>query len=159
MVVAVLVIAPSGWGATTSQTLDAIRRVETSDAVHPEPGDHGASIGPYQIKREYFNDARPFLSKADQKRPYGAVMEVGFARRVVVAYWKRYCPRALGQANVRVLSGTHNGGPAGGHRKRTLGYTKRVVKALSSNGSHKVHTVNPRVKRLGTRSHSRHRRR
>ena len=73
-------------------------------------GDGGRSIGPLQIQKAYWQDARVPGRYEDCKNPT-------YARKVVKAYWKRYCPKALKQGDLGTLARIHNGGPAGANRK------------------------------------------
>jgi ectoine hydroxylase-related dioxygenase (phytanoyl-CoA dioxygenase family) len=80
------------------------------------PGTVGAAgeIGPYQITRAYWQDARmPTGTHQDCEDP-------AYAKQVMVRYWQRYCPQALAAGDVEVLAGVHHWGPKG---------TKRVVRA------------------------------
>jgi hypothetical protein len=73
-------------------------------------GDGGRAIGPYQIHRAYWADA-------GVPGRWEFCRDARYARRVILAYWQRYCPVALGAGNAEILSRIHNGGPQG-HRKR-----------------------------------------
>lgn len=101
--------------------LDAIERVETGG--RNVWGDGGRSRGPMQISRAYWQDSKVQGSWQD-------VEKRAFARRVVVAYWQRYCPRALAERNLSVLSRVHNGGPRGASKRATLPYAAKVMKEL-----------------------------
>jgi hypothetical protein len=109
-----------------AEILDAIRTVETGghrnggrDAV----GDDGLALGPYQIHRAYFVDS-------GVAGRYEEVRNPDFSRRVVVAYWKRWCPAALESCEAEVLARVHNGGPAGARRSRTLAFWRKVEREL-----------------------------
>ena len=107
--------------------LDAIRVVETGgepnegrDAV----GDGGRSIGPFQIQRAYWYDSGVEGRWEDCR-------DNEYARRVVRAYWLRYCPRAYERADAQVLARIHNGGSTGHRKTSTLSYWRRVEGELS----------------------------
>ena len=104
---------------------EAIRQVETGAEAHPANavGDHGASLGPYQIKKEYWRDSGVPGS-------YGQVREKNYAERVMIAYWQRFCPQALAQGDWRTLARVHNGGPNGPVEPRTIAYWQRVRRLL-----------------------------
>jgi hypothetical protein len=111
---------------TLDDILHALRVVETGgeprggrDAV----GDGGAAIGPYQIHREYWRDANVPGS-------FSQCRDARYARRVVIAYWKRYCPDALEELDAEVLARTHNGGPAGARKAATLRFWRKVQREL-----------------------------
>ena len=102
--------------------LDAIRVVETGgepNGGRDATGDRGRSIGPYQIQRAYWIDSGVAGRWEDCR-------DVEYARRVVKAYWQRYCPRALAQADLEVLARVHNGGLSGHRKAGTLGYWRKV---------------------------------
>lgn len=112
--------------------LDAIQEVETGGEEDPSEalGDQGASLGPYQIKRAYFEDARQEMGDEDKQRPYTDVRVAGFARRVVIAYWKRYAPDALANKDAFTLARIHNGGPKGDKKAKTAPYARKVLVAM-----------------------------
>lgn len=101
--------------------LDAIRQVESGNRPEPPDGDGGRSIGPYQIQRAYWGDARvPW--------PYQAVRGEAEARATVLAYWRRWAPAALAAGDLETLARIHNGGPDGAAKHNTLAYWRRVLK-------------------------------
>lgn len=107
--------------------LDAIRRVETGG--QPNGGrdvtaDHGASIGPYCIKKSYWLDARMPDGRYEDCR------DRAYAERVVERYMLRYCPDAWNSVDAEVIARTHNGGPQGPNRKSTLPYWRKVQAEL-----------------------------
>ena len=105
----------------------AIRMVETGGEADPAAavGDGGRSFGPYQISRKYWLDAGARCDWED-------VRKEAAAEKVMLAYWKRYCPAALEQGDAMVLARIHNGGP-NGHRKvsATEKYWRRVLTELN----------------------------
>lgn len=105
--------------------LDAIRQVETGGRSDPAQarGDDGRSLGPYQIQRPYWRDS-------GVPGNYEQVRDTAYAERVVVAYWKRYCPRALAAGDWETLARVHNGGPLGKSKASTKVYWLRVRRAL-----------------------------
>jgi hypothetical protein len=48
----------------------------------------------------------------------------------MIAYWKRYCPKALADpsklSNMEILARVHNGGPHGDTNPATLSYWNKV---------------------------------
>ncbi|HWL92577.1 MAG TPA: hypothetical protein VNT79_03500 [Phycisphaerae bacterium] len=108
--------------ASVDSLMTAIRTVETngrSDVV----GDGGRAIGPYQIHYGYWKDSG-VKGRWEQcrNRPY--------AERVMRAYWRRYCPKALASGDWRTLARVHNGGPRGHLRGTTYKYWSRVCAKL-----------------------------
>ena len=121
-----LTAGPITTDAALQPLLDAIRQVETGS--HPDPanalGDGGRSLGPYQISRAYWKDSGvPGHYEMVRYRPY--------AERVIKAYWRRHCPRALARLDFQVLARTHNGGPQGPIYPSTLPYWHRVRDRLA----------------------------
>lgn len=105
--------------------LDALREVESGgdpDAV----GDGGRSLGPYQIQWAYWKD-----SGVEGK--YRQVRDRRYAERVMLEYWKRYCPKALARRDFQTLARVHNGGPAGARKSATRSYWRKVSKVLREN--------------------------
>ena len=108
--------------------LDAIRRVETGH--HPRQGDGargdwGHARGPFQIHYSYWRDS-------GLPGHYEDCDHLAYSRRVVLAYWRRYCPTALKLRDAQTLARIHNGGPSGPHSPSTMQYWLRVQKALKN---------------------------
>lgn len=111
--------------------LEALRTTETGGQVNggrDATGDGGRAIGPYQIHRPYFLDSGIAGRYEDCRDPE-------FARRVVIAYWKRWCPDALERCDAQVLARVHNGGPRGARKSSTLPYWRKVELRLISASS------------------------
>src|SRR5262245_12012362 len=80
--------ASAPW--SLDELLAAIRMVESGglkDGGRRATGDGGKAIGPFQIHRPYWIDSK-IPGKHDDCR------DPEYARRVVLAYWKRYAPKA-----------------------------------------------------------------
>ncbi len=105
--------------------LTAIERVETGGMKDPSRavGDGGRSLGPMQIQRAYWTDSRV-------PGRYDRVQSRDYARRVVLAYWSRFCPRALAAGDRETLARVHNGGPAGARKPATRAYWAKVRSAM-----------------------------
>lgn len=115
-------------GPSLDQILAAIRQVETGgcrDHGTRAIGDRGRAIGPFQIHRDYWRDARV-------PGRYEDCFDAAYARRVVLSYWRRHCPGALDALDAEVLARVHNGGPAGHRRNATVGYWRKVERALAA---------------------------
>lgn len=82
-------------------------------------GDGGRAIGLYQIHQRYWQDSGVPGRWRDCVDP-------DYARRVILAYWQRYCPDALERGDREVLCRIHNGGPQGHKRKHTLKYWRKI---------------------------------
>ena len=106
--------------------LAAIRITESggqADGGRAAIGDGGRALGPYQIHRAYFVDS-------GVEGTYENCRDEAFSRRVVIAYWKRWCPAALERRDAEVLARTHNGGPQGARKDKTLDYWRKVERRL-----------------------------
>jgi hypothetical protein len=91
-------------------------------------GDGGRAIGIYQIHYSYWQDSGLPGRWEDCRKP-------AYARRVVLAYWQRYCPDALRSGDLKTLARVHNGGPAGPKRASTLYYWSKIRLRLPPSNS------------------------
>ena len=122
--------SPRSADVALDRVLEAIRSVETGnrpDSGRGSIGDGGSAIGPFQIHYEYWKDS------AVPGR-YEDCRDCDYARRVVIAYWHRYCPDAVIMHDAEVLARTHNGGPTGAKRDSTLPFWKKVKLELDKAG-------------------------
>ena len=88
-------------------------------------GDGGRSIGPYQISRAYWIDSGVPGRWKDVRDPK-------YAERVMRAYWRRYCPRAVESRDWRTMARVHNGGgPRGPKIQATRGYWIGVSRSMN----------------------------
>ena len=115
--------------ATDDRFFRALHQVESSGRTGKVVGDNGKALGPLQIHREYFRDA--VESDPSLGQNYNQVTDLGFAKRVVTAYLKRYAPKALATNDLETLARVHNGGPRGHKNPATLGYWNKVKKNLN----------------------------
>jgi len=95
----------------------AIRVAETGGSLDSTSagGDHGRSIGPYQISRKYRMD-----SGMDGTRE--SCRDAAVAERAMFSYWRRHCPEALRRQDFAVLARVHNGGPRVATREPRLAF-------------------------------------
>jgi len=113
-------------GPTLRTLFDALWMQEAGQRLDPPDGDGGKAIGPYQIWRAYWIDAR---------MPYGTYQDCrgkAYAEQVMARYWRRYCPAAREALDTETLARTHHGGPRGATSRRAVtdGYwasVKRIV--------------------------------
>jgi hypothetical protein len=119
---ALLALASASHAAPPESFWRALHQVETSGRHGAILGDNGKSLGPLQISRAYWQDARVGGS-------YSQVTSVVYARRVVTAYLKRYAPVAWAKGDVATLARIHNGGPTGHKKTATLPYADKVRRA------------------------------
>ena len=109
----------------------ALRHVE-SKGDDNAVGDKGASLGPLQIQRAYYNDAvESDPSLTENGMSYDNVKGQGsyaYSKRVVKSYMDRYATsQRLGrQPTLEDIARIHNGGPDGYKRDSTLGYWQKV---------------------------------
>jgi len=101
----------------------AIGQVESGNRDNAPWGDGGKSRGRYQIQKDYHTDSRV-------PGNYARVTNKEYAERVMIGYWKRYCPDALRKGDAQTLARVHNGGPAGHKKSATLGYWNKVNAVL-----------------------------
>lgn len=116
-----LALAATAHAAPPESFWRALHLVETSGRHGPILGDNGRSLGPLQISRAYFADSRVGGT-------YEQVVDLGFARRVVSAYLKRYAPQAWAAGDVVTLARVHNGGPSGARKAATFNYGQKVAR-------------------------------
>jgi len=103
--------------------LDAIERVESRGNCNAV-GDGGRSLGPMQIQRSYWKDS-------GVTGRYEQVRDRAYARRVVIAYARRYEPAALRRGDWETLARLHNAGPVWRRcRRATDGYWRKVKQAM-----------------------------
>ena len=110
---------------TVDNLLDAMYTVE-SDRGKNLVGDGGKAIGPYQIWREYWQDAVEHDKSIGGK--YEDCMNKAYAEKIIRAYWKRYAPKG---ATIEQLARIHNGGPKGHKRSATVKYWNKIVKEMT----------------------------
>ena len=120
---ALLTLASASHAAPPESFWRALHQVETSGRTGAILGDNGKSLGPLQISRAYWQDARVGGS-------YSQVTSIVYARRVATAYLQRYAPQAWAQGDVETLARIHNGGPSGHRKSATLGYAEKVRRAM-----------------------------
>jgi len=109
----------------TRPLLDAMYAVE-SNRGKITVGDGGRAIGPYQIWREYWQDAVEHDKSIGGK--YEDCMNKAYSERIIRAYWARYAPKG---ATIEQLARIHNGGPKGHLRSATVKYWNKINKELS----------------------------
>jgi hypothetical protein len=104
----------------------ALRQVETGGSKsggRRSVGDGGRAIGPLQIHRPYWEDSRVPGRFEDCR-------EMAYARKVALAYWRRYCPEALEKLDAETLARVHNGGPTGDRKESTKNFWRKVEREL-----------------------------
>ena len=114
-----LALAASAHAAPPESFWRALHIVETSGRTGPIVGDGGKALGPLQIHKSYHADSRV-------AGDYSRVADLGYAKRVATAYFKRYAPQAWAAGDVETLARVHNGGPRGHLKAATKGYAAKV---------------------------------
>lgn len=118
---------PEAQARNLRPLLNAIREVESGGDPR-RVGDHGRSLGPYQIQRPYWRDS-------GVPGNYDQVRNTAYAERVVLAYWRKHavarasCPWS--GSSFERLARIHNGGPTGDHKSATLPYWQKVKRKLA----------------------------
>ena len=117
---------PAAQTATWVEFLYAIGTVESG---HDDSaiGDGGDSIGRYQIQHAYWLDA---VERSGLGGRYENVRDKDYAEKIMLAYFRRYAPEALGSGDWERLARIHNGGPTGHQRDSTLPYWNKVKAVL-----------------------------
>jgi len=122
---------------------NAVQKVETGG--EPDPliaiGDYGASIGPLQIQKAYYNDAVQFDPSLQSGLYTGYMYEnckgfgsFEYSKAVGNAYMGRYATvKRLGHTPTNEdYARIHNGGPNGWRRDSTKAYAAKVLKYLNN---------------------------
>lgn len=123
--IAILILsAASAFAAELDpKFLHALNMVEASGREGNIVGDNGKALGPFQIHRSYWQDAKVAGS-------YSMVTNRAYAAQVVTAYLNRYAKSAVVNKDFETLARIHNGGPAGHKNSATKAYWLRVKKNL-----------------------------
>jgi hypothetical protein len=119
----VLCIVPPS--VDTRPLFDAMYAVESNRGKNLV-GDGGKAIGPYQIWREYWQDAVEHDKSIGGE--YKDCMDKAYAEKIIRAYWARYAPKG---ATVEQLARIHNGGPRGHKHSATVKYWNKIVKEMT----------------------------
>ena len=139
LIYSVLALAMSttvkGQGYTpTEEELEAIRKVETGGCRDPlnAEGDGGLSIGPYQIMRNYYVDAKEQDPSVPSYESLKGPDSISNSERVMQAYSDRYTTEArLGrEPTFEDFARNHNGGPNGYKKDSTIDYYDKVESNL-----------------------------
>ncbi len=87
-------------------------------------------VGRYCITKAFFIDGKDWLEN-------DIAMATGYqwkhcsnpsvAQYIILAYWKRYCPKALKDGDIRVLSAVFRKGPRGFENPTGVSYGKRAL--------------------------------
>ena len=118
-----LALAATAHAAPPESFWRALHVVETGGRRGAILGDGGKAIGPLQIHRAYWQDARI-------GGRYEDCVDLDYSKRVAAAYLKRYAPQAWDSGDVFTLARIHNGGPRGDKKQATINYAAKVVRAM-----------------------------
>ena len=114
-----LALTSAASAADFAAFVRAVHMVETGGRVGPISGDQGRALGPLQIHRAYWADAR-------QPGQYADVSALPAATATMHAYLRRYAPAALAAGDWETCARVHNGGPNGSRKSATLPYWAKV---------------------------------
>jgi hypothetical protein len=116
-----LAVCAIAQAAPSDSFFRALHIVETGGKRGAIIGDNGAALGPLQIHRSYWQDAR-IGGKYEQ------CADLDYSKRVVAAYLQRYAPQAWAAGDVETLARIHNGGPRGDKKPATYNYGQKVLR-------------------------------
>jgi hypothetical protein len=108
---------------TLDDFFDALHWVEAERKVGPIKGDNGASLGPLQISKAYWQDSKV-------KGKYSDCANLIYSKRVAIAYFRKWGGMALEMRDWEILARIHNGGPRGYRKQSTLKHWKKVREEL-----------------------------
>jgi len=100
----------------------ALHVVETGGKRGAILGDNGKALGPLQIHRSYWQDARV-------SGRYEDCADLAYSIKVASSYLKRYAPKAWEAGDITTLARVHNGGPQGHKKPATVRYAEKVKRA------------------------------
>ena len=120
----ILLLTCACTAATLSDFLKAVNQVEASGQTGMIWGDNHKALGPFQIHKQYWHDSCVQGS-------YKQVADYSYGSKVVIAYLKRFCPKALQNNDWETCARVHNGGP-GFSRTRTNFYWKKITNHLTN---------------------------
>lgn len=118
-----LVLGASLHAAPPDSFWRALHLTETSGKRGPIIGDNGRALGPLQIHRSYWQDARV-------GGRYEDCADLSYSIKVASAYLKRYAPQAWHAGDTTTLARIHNGGPNGHKKPQTISYAEKVKRNL-----------------------------
>lgn len=107
--------------------LSILWMAETDGDLDPPLGDGGAALGPFQIHRIYWEDAKAHDPTIPE---YSRCSELVVGAQVVTAYMQRWAPDAWAAGDIETIARTHNGGPDGPSKASTDTYWARVQSYL-----------------------------
>lgn len=100
----------------------ALHVVETGGKRGAILGDGGRALGPLQIHRRYWHDARV-------SGRYEDCADLAYSIKVASSYLKKYAPRAWAAGDITTLARIHNGGPQGDKKPATVRYADKIKRA------------------------------
>lgn len=120
---AFLALCSAAYAAPPESFWRALHVVETGGRYGAIIGDNGRALGPLQIHRVYWQDAKV-------SGEYEDCADLNYSIKVASAYLKRYAPAAWDAGDVETLARVHNGGPKGASKPATIPYAKKVMRAM-----------------------------
>ena len=127
MTMAVMILGLMTGTTEAKDLIDAIHMVETGGRLGPIRGDGGDALGPLQIHRACWIDARM------PSGTYADCSNLGYAKQVFARYMERYATeRRLGRpVTDEDRARIWNGGPNGYKKKATVAYWTKVRKEMN----------------------------
>ncbi len=114
--------------AGTNKFFDALGKVESSNNPRAV-GDKGKSIGIYQIQLNCWKDAIQYDKTLGGT--YQDCYKPAYARKVAIAYFRRYEPKSLAAGDYEALARVWNGGPKWRSKKsKTDKYWNKIKKII-----------------------------
>ena len=117
-----LALAATTQAAPPDSFWRALHVVETGGKRGAILGDNGKALGPLQIHRSYWQDARV-------SGRYEDCADLAYSIKVASSYLKKYAPKAWEAGDITTLARIHNGGPKGDKKPATLRYADKVKRA------------------------------
>lgn len=87
-------------------------------------------VGKYCINEDFFIDARKQLMKEGvftaKDLKWTDCTKETVCRKIILAYWRRYCKRALKEMNIKTLCAVFRKGSKGRYSKTAVNYARRA---------------------------------
>ena len=114
-----------------SKLFQAIAMMEGSTDDRFQNGE----VGRYCITEAFYIDGSDYIRKEKGSYPptHIDMMNPHESRKVIIAYWKRYCPKAYQDKNYLILGAIFRKGPKGYKTATGLDYGNRLTNLMESN--------------------------
>ncbi|MCO5608326.1 hypothetical protein L7F22_062532 [Adiantum nelumboides] len=112
------------WRQELRPLLNSIRSVEASKRESSNDG--SSRIGPFQISRQYHQDAW----KLSPPMAWSRCRDLNHAENTIIAYWFTYCPEAVERHDFEILAKIHKDGIQGMQKEEVNCYWKKISQHL-----------------------------